>query len=145
MFYGGRLLNHLAVDDPDVERFIELRRLNQNLILVMDSDRDKSPHQHLKATKSRVRRAIENSRGIAWVTSGREIENYVAAPIMKAAVKTVRPTARPQTGRFDRVLPRNVDKLRVARAVADMPADLDVLDLKDRIRDVIAFIEKANA
>jgi hypothetical protein len=40
MFYGGRLLSHLtAGDDEDVSEFIELRSLNRNLAIVIDSDK----------------------------------------------------------------------------------------------------------
>ncbi len=39
MFYGGRLLNHLSADDPDITEFIKLRRLNRHLAVVMDSDK----------------------------------------------------------------------------------------------------------
>ncbi|MEZ4770015.1 MAG: hypothetical protein R2844_16480, partial [Caldilineales bacterium] len=31
MFYGGRLLSHLSADDAEIDEFISLRKINQNL------------------------------------------------------------------------------------------------------------------
>src|SRR5450631_164046 len=39
MFYGGRLLNHLTASDDEVTEFIQLRSLNRNLCVIMDSDK----------------------------------------------------------------------------------------------------------
>ncbi|MGE9007248.1 ATP-dependent nuclease [Leptospira interrogans] len=39
MFYGGRLLSHLSASDDDVTEFINLRSLNRNLAILIDSDR----------------------------------------------------------------------------------------------------------
>ena len=41
MFYGGRLLRHLSADDEEIDEFINLRRINQNLVIIIDSDRKK--------------------------------------------------------------------------------------------------------
>jgi predicted ATP-dependent endonuclease of OLD family len=53
MFYGGRLLSHLSADDPEVGEFISLRRLNQNISIVIDSDK-KSKQSEINETKRRV-------------------------------------------------------------------------------------------
>ena len=54
MFYGGRLLSHLSAVDPEVEDYISLRRLNRNLVILMDSDRGKNGAR-INETKRRVR------------------------------------------------------------------------------------------
>jgi predicted ATP-dependent endonuclease of OLD family len=41
MFYGCRLLSHLTADDEEISEFISLRKINQNLSIVIDSDREK--------------------------------------------------------------------------------------------------------
>jgi hypothetical protein len=41
MFYGGRLLSHLAADDREVGEFISLRQLNRHSCVIMDSDKEK--------------------------------------------------------------------------------------------------------
>ena len=38
----------------------------------------------------------------------------------------------------------NVDKVKVAKEVIKNQIDLEVLDLKQRIKDIIKFIRKAN-
>ena len=76
MFYGGRLLSHLTALDDEVTEFIELRSLNRNIAVVMDSDRS-GELDEINATKKRIEEEFIKTRGIAWITKGREIENYV--------------------------------------------------------------------
>jgi hypothetical protein len=86
MFYGGRLLSHLSVNDPEVEDFISLRRLNRHISIVMDSDKP-NPYVHLNKTKRRVRDEYGVGPGFAWVTKGREIENYIPPKLVEAAIR----------------------------------------------------------
>jgi predicted ATP-dependent endonuclease of OLD family len=51
MFYGGRLLSHLTVNDEVVDDFIGLQRLNRRVVVVMDSDRA-NEQDVLNATRS---------------------------------------------------------------------------------------------
>jgi len=84
MFYGGRLLSHLCVERDKVpNELIHILRINQNAMVVMDSDRDK-PRQRLGMTKRRVRAECEQNGGICWVTDGREIENYLPESVVVA-------------------------------------------------------------
>ena len=77
MFYGGKLLFHLSIMREKIpEDLVHVLRLNQRAIVLMDSDKAKS-QERLSKTKKRVRAECENSGGICWVTSGREIENYL--------------------------------------------------------------------
>jgi hypothetical protein len=88
MFYGGRLLSHLSANDPEVEGFISLRRLNRYVVVLMDSDR-KRQGERINATKSRLVEEIERtaSCGYAWVTDGREIENYLDERFVSETVR----------------------------------------------------------
>lgn len=84
MFYGGRLLSHLSCDDPDeVEEGIALLRINTNAIILIDSDK-RNRQTQLGETKRRIIDEIEALSGIAWVTKGREIENYVPASVLRS-------------------------------------------------------------
>ena len=125
MFYGGRLLSHLSPKDPDVEGFISLRRLNRYSAVVMDSDRD-SAEASVNDTKLRIQDESEEGPGFAWITHGREIENYVDAEILAAAVKAVHPDAvrLASTGEYDHCfhyqteegdVRTNADKVKVAK------------------------------
>lgn len=152
MFYGGRLLAHLGAKDPAIEDFINLRRLNQNLVILIDSDRHRKG-QLLNATKRRVIREFNRGRGFAWVTHGREMEHYLTDSLRQAAIKRVYAKA-------DRVLRRNrytsvlryrtangevmaaTAKVRIARAAAELEPDLSQDDLAPKIKRLVRFIEE---
>ncbi len=150
MFYGGRLLNHLSATDEDLAGFIDLLAMNRHTALIMDSDRD-APRKPVNATKQRLRKELESSGNLAWVTAGREIENYVEKGILADVLNALYPddiAALPNDPKFARLLVRRgagpVDKIRVARNVAEQAADCDVLDLKPRLRELVRFIRAAN-
>lgn len=153
MFYGGRLLSNLSANDPEITEFISLRRLNRQISVIIDSDKVSS-NASLNATKKRIRKEFNEGPGFAWVTAGREIENYIDYPTLSAAVKSVHPGIKEykEYGRFDDPLiclgsdgsPKRIDKLKVARAVASMPVVWSTLDLKNKVSDIIDFIREAN-
>jgi AAA15 family ATPase/GTPase len=170
MFYGGRLLSHLSGDPDELEEFINLKSLNQNSVIVMDSDRA-SGSAGINETKRRIRGEFTKSGGLCWITKGREIENYVEFGRLQSVVKQLYADVydRPASGgvydhalHFFRKAPKRrakslgkalvpnlleekVDKVKVARKVCEAcPPDLTVLDLKDRIRELAEFIAKAN-
>jgi predicted ATPase len=159
MFYGGRLLSHLSANDEEIDEFISLRRLNRNLAIVIDSDK-KSAQSHINKTKRRV--ALElGEDGFAWITKGREIENYVPHEKLHDAIRSISPRYRRAGGghQFDHALHyyraganrgdedelvEKVDKVRVARRMCEEPADLSLLDLRPRLESLVQFIRKAN-
>jgi len=154
MFYGGRLLRHLSAKDPDIEEFISLRRLNRNIAIVIDSDR-KSLHHKLNDTKRRIRDEFMQGPGLVWITYGREIENYITADILESAVKEVhkQAVALQATDRFDHALfykkangeiEKSVDKVAIARVVADQSPTLDRYDLRDHITKLADFIRHSS-
>jgi hypothetical protein len=169
MFYGGRLLSHLTADDDDVSDFINLKALNQNCAIVMDSDRAKASDD-INATKRRIETEFENGGGVVWVTAGREIENYFDHAELQAAVAKVygksyiekcsgkrfdhalyfkrssRSTSEDEESRKTKIEKKadKVDKVSVAREVVASPADLDVLDLRTKIEELVRMIRRAN-
>ncbi|MGJ7603827.1 ATP-dependent nuclease [Variovorax sp. LT1R20] len=159
MFYGGRLLNHLTASDEDgqkdVEALIAVRQLNRNICVVMDSDKS-ALDDSINATKQRLLAELATDRGIGWITDGREIENYIEKEMMTGALKKVygaRFDKRIRTGAFAHVLPfkkpdgstlERVDKLAVATAVCSEPANLDVLDLRARVEEVVGLIRSSS-
>lgn len=88
VFYGGRLLAHLSAADPDVDSddVVKILRVNRNAILIIDSDRA-SGNESLNATKQRLITEIEEIGGLAWVTAGREIENYIPRSAIESLYK----------------------------------------------------------
>ncbi|MEI8172366.1 MAG: ATP-binding protein [Deltaproteobacteria bacterium] len=77
IFYGGRLLAHLTAKEPsdDVD-VIAIFNVNRNAIILMDSDK-RAKQTPVNATKQRLIEEIQKQNGIAWLTKGREIENYI--------------------------------------------------------------------
>ena len=154
MFYGGRLLSHLSATDPELNDFISLRRLNRNISIIIDSDRRKS-RQRLNDTKTRVRKEIDNGPGFAWVTKGREIENYISQSTIEKAIKKIHRDVGhvlPSNDFSHRLLykdskgrKKTADKVKVAHNVVREPANLEVLDLKPMVNKLVRFIKDSNA
>lgn len=157
MFYGGRLASHLSAeldDAKDINDFIALRRLNRRGVILIDSDKP-SPHAKINATKLRLAREFGEGPGHAWITAGREIENYLPSNAIDRAIKSIHPNAARTSGdgQHDRVLAmtsraateRTADKVRVAQfiSVHEQP-DLSRLDLHRQIQKLVSFIRASN-
>jgi predicted ATP-dependent endonuclease of OLD family len=155
MFYGGRLASHLTGRDldEDVNDFISLRRLNRRVAIVIDSDR-KSGSGALNSTKQRLVAEFDKGPGHAWVTDGREIENYIPPEHVKAAIEAILPNAKPSArlGRYDKVLDLNgpqkakqAPKVEIAKYVtANYEADEARFNLGERLDAMVAFIRSSN-
>ena len=161
MFYGGKLLSHLSGDDDDVRDLIELRNLNRNSAMIIDSDRNRK-NDPINKTKERLKSQFAKAPGMVWITAGREIENYIDHAKLQEAVAKVHATkyGKPHKGgpfnhalhfwktEVDGAKPeieRTVNKVEVSRKVAEMgDANLDILDLRERLDELIKFIRVAN-
>jgi hypothetical protein len=137
-----------------VIEFISLRRLNRYIAIVIDSDRSKA-RGLLNDTKRRVRDEFDEGPGFAWITKGREIENYVPAPTIAKAVANVHSDVAGliSTDQFSHILQyrrvsertiRTADKVKVAHEVVKESPDFTVLDLKKQIDKTVTFIRNAN-
>jgi hypothetical protein len=156
MFYGGRLASHLSGHDLDgaIEGFISLRRLNRRTVIVIDSDRA-AKGKPLNPTKTRLVAEFDEGPGHAWVTDGREIENYLPADQITGALAAVVSTATVASRfrRYDKVLSiktaggklRQAPKVEVAKhIVAKCNFDDSRLDLKERLDKLVRFIRESN-
>lgn len=165
MFYGGRLLSHLGAEADEIDDFISLRALNRNAAIVMDSDKS-SAGGKINETKERISAAFSGAQELAWVTAGREIENYVDPEILHQCLSEMYAGTYQEpdeTGKYDhslyfkRRLPksqkdgppqdsvvRTIDKVRLAKSVAKLPADLNRFDLNSRVSEIVALIRAAN-
>ncbi|WP_083628164.1 AAA family ATPase [Geodermatophilus nigrescens] len=152
MFYGGRLLAHLSAHDEDVDDFIRLHRLNRSMAVVIDSDRRQST-AGINSTKARVVDELSSDpSSLAWVTDGREIENYIPADIFADAFSEVsgRDVATP-IGQFDQAVPRGpgepfIDKVKIARRVVEAWGEgiVGQHGLEARVDALTALIVSAN-
>jgi hypothetical protein len=154
MFYGGALLSHLTVSEQELQEFIDLRRLNHNLAIVIDSDR-KASGQKLNGTKLRLKQEFDSDRvtGFAWVTQGYTIENYVPPDMLSNAVARVNPTRalRWKGARLENPLPSlkgktPFDKVGIARVVVGEWSEGTerLLDLGKQMARLKLFIINAN-
>lgn len=79
IFYGGRLLAHLSSENPELAaEGVSILKVNRNAAIIIDSDKT-NQQSRINDTKKRLVTEIENNSGIAWVTKGKEIENYLPA------------------------------------------------------------------
>lgn len=152
MFYGGRLLSHLSPEDPEVTEFISLRRLNRNMVVIMDSDRGQSS-QAINSTKRRIKGSWKNQPGFVWVTRGREIENYVPSDAMIEALNVIAPgkKRRNSLSPYDKCIAINArgnavaDKVKIAHwLVVNDKLSLQPLDLEKQIKHLVNFVKASN-
>lgn len=160
MFYGGSNIKHLSVDDDSLDDFIKLQKLNRNVAIIMDSDRSQEGDA-LKPSVKRIATEIEKSDGLVWITDGREMENYIPGEDIQNALKSVHPKIfleKGRTGRFshsfyfkrmnnktqNKETYKSADKVAVAKKISTGEPNLDILDLRERLGDLTAFIRTAN-
>nr|WP_301011588.1 AAA family ATPase [Halomonas sp.] len=159
MFYGGALIAHLTASDEAARDFIKLRDLNRHMAIILDSDRDEEKAE-LKPHAQRIVDELDGSGGIVWVTAGREVENYVDGSRLQAALKELHPRIYKgpcETGPYNhafyfmrdgergrRKTYKQGDKVGAANLLCKSPADLDILDLRERLFELTAMIREAN-
>lgn len=158
MFYGGRLLAHISALDPEqkLADAVPILRLNRNAIFLMDSDRETSSDD-ISSTKKRIAQEITGMGGVAWITDGREVENYIPAKVI--AEHYGRSTV-PKSGKYEDLaeyLDRNIGgdegkrfekaKVEFATSVCPMLSReilQDTLDLPARLTEICDKIRSWN-
>lgn len=160
MFYGGGLIKHLSASDNSIDDFIKILKLNRNCAIVLDSDKD-SDNADLKENASRIKKEMESSARIAWITEGREIENYIDHDTLQLAFKSLHPRIydeKQSGGKFDhafyfyrkpqegkkRETFKDGDKVGAASIVCHKEADFSIFDLDERIIELVKAIKKSN-
>lgn len=156
MFYGGRLAAHITGEDIEglVNDFISLRMLNRNGVIVLDCDREVKGAR-INDTKKRLKEEFDKGPGFAWITQGREIENYLPTSQIAAALSAVAPSLKPSTGfgQYENVLrgkgrkgqDKQASKVDFAKHVANtFKPDFSVLDLGRSIDRLIDFVVASN-
>lgn len=92
LYYGGSSIYNI--------RFLELRKLNHNCVVIQDSDR-RERDQNLKDLKIRVKRKCEGLGIPCWTTERREIENYFSKEAINEYHKKHSRTRRKSPDHFD--------------------------------------------
>lgn len=134
MFYGGRLFSHLTALDTDKSHY----------------------RARISSTKQRLKNEFNSGNGFAWVTKGREVENYLNYGRIEASVLAVHPSAGrlANKGQWDNLLKYyknkgrigiTANKVKVARHYVDNnKPDFTVLDLNELIEQLCKFISGVN-
>ena len=160
MFYGGRLFSHLTAIDKDsadeaADDLISIRRLNRNAVIMFDSDKDR-PRAQINSTKQRLKNEFNSGPGFAWITSGREVENYLDFDKLEESIKAIHPTAANIVAKneWSNLLiykkkhtaeEKTANKVKVARHyIENNLANFKSLDLEQRIKQLVEFIKTAN-
>ena len=157
MFYGGALLSALSpLDAEEVDEFISLRNLNRYMVILIDSDKT-TPRARLNDSKQRVISGLGNdpSTGMAWVTAGYTIENYVPERVLTSAIRTAHPSIGtrelPEQSRWSNPLTasrlgiQQPSKVAISKIATQSWENEWPLDLKKRVQEVIALIGIANS
>lgn len=156
MFYGGRLLSHLSGEENEnlLDEFISLRKLNTRGTIVIDSDRS-SPQSKLNNTKNRLITEFNKGPGFAWVTAGREIENYLPEDKLRSGILSAAPRCSVQSnfGKYDNCLKikgergaeTQASKTDVAHSITkEFTPNFEIYDLKEKINKLVKFIKESN-
>lgn len=153
MFYGGRLLAHVTMSNDNENNLIKLLRINRNSIIIIDRD-GLSDTAIINDTKTRIEN--ETTRGICWITRGREIENYISTSTLSRYAE--RKTGKSQSLIFKRNMKignvlnhaANIEydrnKVKYAKEIVEYidPNDLDILDLRERVQSIILKVKEWN-
>lgn len=163
MFYSGSCISYIGVGVEEIDytaegsgssrlqEFVDLLTINRNCCLIIDSDKC-SEDAPVRTVKLQVAAQVEEMKGFAWITAGRTIENYIPKDVREFAVRKRHPRLlfTIPDGPYDIPLPvddRNVvkvDKVDVAKEVAELDAKLDALDLRIQIDRLVAYIREKN-
>ena len=161
-FYGGSLLSQVEFMPPEEEtRIVNLLRVNPNIVVVCDSDRD-SDDSPIKPRVERIRAEVENiPGGHIWITQAKEIENYLPGSVLAQASDE---SSLPDPGQYESFFPRKTspgqsylearlsrkrpDKMDLAmRSAPHMTRETmtDRFDWKEQMEQIVARIKCWNA
>lgn len=147
-YYGGRLLNHYSIENSEFNEFLNILTVNNNAVIVMDSDCLK-PHtiEDLNKTKQRIIKECGSNNIEYWVTSGREIENYISNEILEKICGE--PIKRDKFIKIKTYCKKfnPDDKIAFARDAIDLMSESEIednFDLKEKIQSIVRNIENWN-
>lgn len=149
LYYGGKNLYHFTTDES-LDELINILTTNQNVAIVIDSDK-KKPRDRINSTKARIKREMAAVGGFCWITEGKEIENYLSTETIRAKfgedVSVLQQyTLFPEyiNGHFKNF---KTQKVKFAKEIVEHITGENsesVLDLKKRIEELYSMIQKWN-
>ncbi len=151
MFYGGKLLSHLTVGEPElIKELINLLQINRKAAVLIDSDR-KSPETRIRDTKRRIASESRKTNAFVWTTKGREIENYLNEEFWTRHFNIAKRSVGPYEKIFEALENKQISgkaistKIELAKWAASMMSENDfALDLQKQLKDLVSYIAEAN-
>ena len=113
-------------------------------MILFDSDKNHA-RSRINATKQRLRDEFNRVPDFAWITKGREVDNYLEYDKLEISVKQVHPSASNLLSKeqYSNLLvyqkrnsskPKTASKVKVAKNYTENnDANLDILDLRNQI------------
>ena len=142
-YYGGRLLSHYTAEE-EAKELINILLINRNSAIVLDSDK-RYRSSPLNNTKKRILTEFDEKHLFAWVTKGKEIENYVTCSAVNSAFKL---DLQKQCEQYE-LFPEYIEseyknftskKVEFASRVKDYIDNTNVLDLDTQIKKLYQTI-----
>lgn len=146
MFYGGRLASHLSGNDEDDDNnFIHLLNINRHSFIIIDSDK-KSEDAEINDTKNRLKSEFTDN---CWITEGREIENYLNNSQYEEIALKMKDDFTIKNSKYENRLAYSngcLDKVKFAEeyVAKSSEPDYSIMDLKERVSNLIDFIKDSN-
>lgn len=165
VFYAGKLQSHLSFGSQS--DLIDLLQLGRNVIMISDRDSATGEGDAIRETKRRLDEECRRIGGVSWITGGREIENYLDQTVVSAAYRQLLSNDQISVrfGPFDKLdeaieqsIPSEIrdanktvvnyrgHKVELMREFVShlQPSHLNILDLRDRLKEVVEYINLAN-
>lgn len=145
MFYGGRLLSNLTIDDEEIEDFININKINRNGAIFLDSDKANADDT-VNQTKQRIIKEFTSQDKFVLLTTGREIENYIDADTLNKALGGMGKMSLNNYDLYTDIFDGNtINKIKLAKTVIGLSDDIfDIGNLKEDIVALTNAINKAN-
>ena len=162
-FYGGALLARTQFKAPEEAKtdLVNLLRVNPNIIVVCDGDRT-AKNSDIKGRVKRINREVQKIPDAhIWITSAKEIENYIPGSVIEKALDL---SGLRDPEQYENFFPskkacsesyiesnlnrRNVDKVDLAKAsIPHMTNDImaNRFDWEEQMEKIVAHIESWNA
>jgi len=157
IFYGGRLLSHLALKEVDIlENGISMLNANRNAIILIDSDK-KTKSTRINETKRRIKTEFSERKSLCWITKGKEIENYIPSDVVNSFWNVKESKQVPEYESFfdhlDKVSTNEGKKysakkpLLAENIISRMTKEnmKNIMDMDERMRKVCSEIKKWNS
>lgn len=146
LYYGGKNLAHYTAEETN--DLIRVLLINRNGLIVMDSDLDDEKDQ-IRLTKQRIKKEFEEKNMFVWITKGREIENYISSGDLNKFYGKDKYKDVGKYEKFSEYISNDeqsfkYEKVEFANAISSYLSNLDVLDLKEMITEVVKRIKEWN-